>query len=605
MASVPYCQHLTCSICLSIFTDPVTLLCGHSFCRMCITDARNTQRFCPECRTPLPQEETRLPTSHILKNLAEKARNTKEAKVEHEFENEEVANLCPEHDEKLKLFCVTDQQLACVICRDGATHQQHIFKPVEEAVVSLRKELEALVQRISNDVGATENLANNQSEEITKTKEKSKQLMTHICKQFKEMHEFLRKREEQIKTDLKHKAEDAVQKMTKTLNAIETAVTESLVLEVKVASALEITDTYKFLKWWCENNSEPPEHLFRPRAKDFQLVKTYLSLGPHESHLQFFVWKEMLQVIQPRAELLSLRRNSTDITVSDDGRSLFCTPKSMPPHLYPSLVHNPITGHGQTKHSPLFSPHTGFGQLMAIPSLTSGARFGQTQTNPQFGSGARFGQTQTNPQFDSGARFGQTQTNPQFGSGAGLVQTTSSPSFYSNARFGQTRTNPPFTSGMGFVQTTSTPSFSPDGGFGQFMANPSFGPSAGFGQTIISDIYNAFSVDEFYSGHHYWEVDVGHREYWELGIKNTFLKYDGRKYSTCNSNIITELQFEGRPRKIGIYLNCSSKKVSFYDADNMTHIHTVISRAMPSPMSAYFNIRYRAPDPNPMTVCWY
>ncbi|XP_058497887.1 zinc-binding protein A33-like [Solea solea] len=587
MASVPYCQHLTCSICLSIFTDPVTLLCGHSFCRMCITDARNTQRFCPECRTPLPQEETRLPTSHILKNLAEKARNTKEAKAEQEFENEEVANLCPEHDEKLKLFCVTDQQLACVICRDGATHQQHIFKPVEEAVVSLRKQLEALVQRISNDVGATENLANNQSEEITKTKEKSKQLMTHICKQFKEMREFLRNREEQIKTDLKHKAEDAVQKMTKTLNAIETAITESLVLEVKVASALEITDTYKFLKWWSENNSEPPEHLFRPRAKDFQVVKTYLSLGPHESHLQFFVWKEMLQVIQPRAELLSLRRNSTDITVSDDGRSLFCTPKSMPPHLYPSLVHNTITGHGQTKHSPLFSPDTGFGQLMAIPSLTSGARFGQTQTNPQFGSGE------------------------------GLVQTTSSPSFCSNAKFGQTRTNPPFASSMGFManrfcgsnagfgQTKTNPPCGSVAGSGQLMANPSFGSSAGFGQTIISDKYNAFSDDEFYSGHHYWEIDVGHREYWELGIKNTFLKYDGRKYSTCSSNIITELQFEGRPRKIGIYLNCSSKKVSFYDADNMTHIHTVSSRAMPSPMSAYFNIRYRTPDPNPMTVCWY
>lgn len=41
--------------------------------------------------------------------------------------------VCSDHQEKLKLFCETDQKLVCLICRDGEKHQGHKFKPVEEA----------------------------------------------------------------------------------------------------------------------------------------------------------------------------------------------------------------------------------------------------------------------------------------------------------------------------------------------------------------------------------------------------------------------------------------------------------------------------------------
>uniref|UniRef100_A0A8C5MSU8 Uncharacterized protein n=1 Tax=Leptobrachium leishanense TaxID=445787 RepID=A0A8C5MSU8_9ANUR len=55
MASADLRDELTCSICLNIYTDPVTLPCGHSFCRTCIGDVLDTQEGsgaykCPECR---------------------------------------------------------------------------------------------------------------------------------------------------------------------------------------------------------------------------------------------------------------------------------------------------------------------------------------------------------------------------------------------------------------------------------------------------------------------------------------------------------------------------------------------------------------------------
>ncbi|XP_035863898.1 nuclear factor 7, ovary-like isoform X3 [Sander lucioperca] len=409
MASAFYCEDLTCPVCLTIFTDPVNLLCGHSFCRGCITAVLSTQPQCPQCRTAVPTDVACLPTSHILKSLAEKAKETEKRKKE----KAESAELCPEHEEKLKLFCVTDQQLACIICRDGERHEGHKFKPIKEAAASLRLELEKGMENLCGDIPATESLANTQREEITKTKEKSQQLTTQIHRQVEEMHQFLRKREDEIVNELRNREKDAVEKMTVSLNAIETALCESRELERKLKSVVNIEDPEKFLKSWAEGNSTvTQEHLFRPRANHFKVVNTSLSLGPYESHLQFFMWKEMLQVIQPRAELLSLKSNSTDITVSDDGRSLLCTLKSnqAPPGF--SLAFGSTAGSGKTTGF-LFGSSSGSGHPPSFFGSTAGS--GET-TGSLFGSSSGSGHPPSF--FGSAAGSGET-TGSLFGSSTG------------------------------------------------------------------------------------------------------------------------------------------------------------------------------------------
>ncbi|XP_035856386.1 E3 ubiquitin-protein ligase TRIM21-like isoform X2 [Sander lucioperca] len=54
MAAENYLQsedQFLCSICLDVFTDPVTIPCGHNFCKNCITEHWNTndQYLCPMC----------------------------------------------------------------------------------------------------------------------------------------------------------------------------------------------------------------------------------------------------------------------------------------------------------------------------------------------------------------------------------------------------------------------------------------------------------------------------------------------------------------------------------------------------------------------------
>lgn len=478
MASGSYSEDLTCPACHTFFTDPVNLPCGHAFCRGCIPDGVSSPLYCPQCGEAGPPEGGCLPTSLILKSLSEKAKA-------------EAAEMCPEHEEKLKLFCVTDQQLACIICRDGEKHEGHKFKPIKEAVASLRQELEKGMEKFSGDILATESLAKSQREELTKTQAKSQQLTTQIQREFKEMHDFLRKREKEIKKELKYKEEDAVEKMSKNLNAIEKALSDSRELEQKLKSVLKTGDAGSLLKSWSEGNSKmTPEDALRPRAKDLQVVNDSLCFDPYESHLQFFMWKEMLQVIKPREELLSLQSNSSDITLSDGGQSLF--PKSKQAAVYCSSCNVNYD-----------RPHDCQSRQMRMHNF---------QLTPR---------ATTIPSSDGELVI---HTNPQFT-----------------------------------------------------------------------------------SGQHYWEIDVGHRVFWKLGIKDHFLKYESQKYVTCSNNQTTVLEFGDGPRKIGIYLNCTSKMLSFYNADGMALIHTMSLGSISMPLSAYvaIYIRSQAPDHNPLRVCRY
>ncbi|XP_040185867.1 E3 ubiquitin-protein ligase TRIM39-like [Rana temporaria] len=74
MALFDVSNELSCSVCLSIFTDPVTLECGHNFCLVCINKVVETQGAsgvynCPECRREL-RKRPALQKNITLGNIA-------------------------------------------------------------------------------------------------------------------------------------------------------------------------------------------------------------------------------------------------------------------------------------------------------------------------------------------------------------------------------------------------------------------------------------------------------------------------------------------------------------------------------------------------------
>uniref|UniRef100_A0A3Q2XY34 Nuclear factor 7, ovary-like n=1 Tax=Hippocampus comes TaxID=109280 RepID=A0A3Q2XY34_HIPCM len=447
---------LTCSICLTIFTDPVTLLCGHSFCRKCLICFWDTQHQSTGCDGVDSSRKTLQPKktgNTVQKNCSFKYVSC--GRVSHpNIFCRQVADMCPEHDEKLKLYCVTDQQLTCIICRDGERHEGHTFKPIKEASASLKRELEKGLDRIPGDIKTLERLLNTQRENINATQDRSCQLGSQISAQFEELHQFLRKREEELKNEVTRQQNVDVEQMTKMLNAIEAELSQSRALQAKAVSVLAISDPETFLKGWAKGNNVMLQGASRPKASDLSVVETSLSLGPYESHLKFFVWKEMLQVIEPREVQLKLKGEESQTNLSVDRRS---------------VLH---------------------------------------------------------------------RTDPQ--------------------------KNPPSWS---FLKCFST-------------------------------WYHGFatSANVFTSGQHYWEIEVGQigqTGFWEVGIQDHILKYEGGNLSTGCPEGVTPLTLQSIPRKIGIYLDLPSQKLSFYNATNMAHIHTVTMLKM----------NYTTPNILPFTVC--
>lgn len=80
MASADLKEELNCSICLEVYTDPVTLRCGHNYCRACINRVLDSQRgqgvyTCPECRAVFKKRPW-LQKNVTLSNIAERFHST-------------------------------------------------------------------------------------------------------------------------------------------------------------------------------------------------------------------------------------------------------------------------------------------------------------------------------------------------------------------------------------------------------------------------------------------------------------------------------------------------------------------------------------------------
>ncbi|KAF5909331.1 E3 ubiquitin-protein ligase TRIM39-like, partial [Clarias magur] len=78
---------LSCSICLQLFFDPVTLHCGHSFCFACLKKSRSFNKgldvnCCPDCRAEFPDSEF-AQRNFKLKNIVQSYKATTAEEVTH------------------------------------------------------------------------------------------------------------------------------------------------------------------------------------------------------------------------------------------------------------------------------------------------------------------------------------------------------------------------------------------------------------------------------------------------------------------------------------------------------------------------------------------
>ncbi|XP_066445441.1 E3 ubiquitin/ISG15 ligase TRIM25-like [Eleutherodactylus coqui] len=195
MATADLRDELRCSICLSTFTDPVTLRCGHNFCRVCMDEFLKKQDSagvysCPECRAVF-QERPALQRNVTLHNVAEHIMSTQPNQEEitgirctycihspvpavksclhceaslcdhhlrvHSKSSEHVltepsANLedrkCSVHKKILEYYCTEDDACICVSCSLAGEHRGHRVEMLDEAFVKKKEKLRNILQKL-------------------------------------------------------------------------------------------------------------------------------------------------------------------------------------------------------------------------------------------------------------------------------------------------------------------------------------------------------------------------------------------------------------------------------------------------------------------------
>ncbi|XP_044838094.1 zinc finger protein RFP-like isoform X1 [Mauremys mutica] len=185
-------DELSCSICLEYFQDPVSIHCGHNFCRACISqcwEETDTNFSCPQCRETAQQKLFR-PNRELGKVVEITRQLSFQVTVTPGGEQG-----CETHREALKLFCETDQQLICVICRESQAHRAHSVFPVEEAAQQYKKQFQTRLQTLKEEREKLLGLKVSAEGRSREYLEKTDAQRQKIVSEFEQLRQFLEEQE--------------------------------------------------------------------------------------------------------------------------------------------------------------------------------------------------------------------------------------------------------------------------------------------------------------------------------------------------------------------------------------------------------------------------
>ncbi|KAM9826887.1 uncharacterized protein ACB057_013781 [Neosynchiropus ocellatus] len=366
---------LSCSICLELLKDPVTLPCGHSFCQVCVEDYWDSEDerniyTCPQCRrtfTPRPPLQKNIMLAELVEELKKtglqaadlcyagpedvacdsctgrKLKALKSCLVcltsyceQHlqphleapAFRRHKLVHpskklqeiICPQHDEEKKMFCRTDQQVICHLC---AVDQHKGHDTVTAAAERREREKE-----VDQSRGRIQQSIQEREEEVKLLQQEQKTISDSADKAVKDSQETLK----QLIQNLQRRTSD-VEQQIRSRQETEAARVRGLqeqleqeIAELKKKDAelqqLSLTDSHLvFLQNWSSLSEVSEDTLssrthVRPHGY-FEEVAAAVSASRHRlQDLLRDTWPEILLTLgaepETRDEFL---RYSQDITL--------------------------------------------------------------------------------------------------------------------------------------------------------------------------------------------------------------------------------------------------------------------------------------------------
>eukprot|EP00079_Xenopus_tropicalis_P013995 XP_002944068.2 PREDICTED: E3 ubiquitin-protein ligase TRIM39-like [Xenopus tropicalis] len=212
MAAADLREELTCSVCREIYTDPVSLPCGHNFCQCCIGRTWDWQEgieedpSCPECRRKYkrrPELQRNLRLSNIATRFLPESRK------------------CSAHNEPLKYHCCEDGAPICVSCCLAGGHRGHRVELLSEASEKKKEKLRKVLEKLSPEREETERGAQRLQERRGELEEKAAIETERVIDLFRDIRRWADSQEERLLSDISRQKEELSLTLTELIQQLE------------------------------------------------------------------------------------------------------------------------------------------------------------------------------------------------------------------------------------------------------------------------------------------------------------------------------------------------------------------------------------------------
>ncbi|XP_030291189.1 tripartite motif-containing protein 16-like [Sparus aurata] len=302
-------ETFSCSICLDLLKDPVTIPCGHSYCMNCIKDHWDKEdvkkiHSCPQCRqtfTPRPVlvkntmlavlvEELKktglqaAPADHcyaVPEDVANAGRKVKalesclvclvslvclvclilycekylqphyESPI---FEHHKMVepteklqeNICSRHNEVMKMFCRTDQQSICYLC-SVEEHKGHDIVSAAAERTERQRELEGSRQNIQQRIQDREEDVKVLQQEVEAINGSADKTVEDSEKIFTQLISLIEERRSDVKELVRSQQETEVGRVKELQEKLEQEITELKGKEAELKKLSHTEDHNQFL----------------------------------------------------------------------------------------------------------------------------------------------------------------------------------------------------------------------------------------------------------------------------------------------------------------------------------------------------------------------
>ncbi|XP_033941505.1 E3 ubiquitin-protein ligase TRIM21-like [Pseudochaenichthys georgianus] len=359
-----------CSICLDVFTDPVTIPCGHNFCKACISEYwdRNVPSQCPNCKRVF-NTKPELQVNTFISEMAAQFRQSAQQKASSSSSEQHVVKpgevpcdvctgtrlkalksclvclesycethlephltraglkkhqlidpeenlecrMCVKHDKLLELFCKTDQVCVCMLCT-VSEHKTHDVVPLKEGYEGKKAELGKTEAEIQQMIQKRRLKIQEMNRSVELSKEGADREIADGVQVFTALKESVERSQAELMDTIKEKQRETEEQAEGFIKELEQEVSELKKRSSEVEQLSRSEDQLHLLQSFTSLNAAPPtknwtEVRVRPPSYEGTVRRAVTQLEETLS-------KQMKKLLE--VELKRVQQSEVEVTLDPD-----------------------------------------------------------------------------------------------------------------------------------------------------------------------------------------------------------------------------------------------------------------------------------------------